>query len=71
MFIAGRGARAAGRSSLALADACGALLATSAVAHGLFAGDPWSLDVSGGFATPLAAELIARRRPRRRLGLRR
>jgi thiamine pyrophosphate-dependent acetolactate synthase large subunit-like protein len=29
------------------------------VARGLFAGNPWSLDVSGGFATPLAAELIA------------
>ena len=36
----------------------GALLATSAVAKGLFHGNPWSLDVSGGFASPLAAELI-------------
>src|SRR5262249_36047185 len=25
---------------------------------GLFAGDPWYLDVSGGFATPLTAELV-------------
>ena len=41
-----------------LADACGALLATSAAAKGLFRGRPWDLDVSGGFATPLAAELI-------------
>jgi thiamine pyrophosphate-dependent acetolactate synthase large subunit-like protein len=41
-----------------LASACGALPATSAAAKGLFAGNPWSLDVSGGFATPLAAELI-------------
>src|SRR6201982_4054723 len=41
-----------------LADACGALLATSAVAKGLFRGNPWDLDVSGGFASPLAAELI-------------
>ena len=41
-----------------LGDRCGALLATSAVAKGLFAGSPWALDVSGGFATPLAAELI-------------
>ncbi|MEJ7702988.1 MAG: thiamine pyrophosphate-dependent enzyme [Geodermatophilaceae bacterium] len=40
------------------ADACGALLATSAVAKGLFHGSPWSLDVSGGFATPLAVNLI-------------
>jgi thiamine pyrophosphate-dependent acetolactate synthase large subunit-like protein len=30
----------------------------SAAAKGLFVGDPWYLDISGGFATPLAAELI-------------
>src|SRR6202044_183473 len=41
-----------------LADRCGALLATSAAAKGLFRGSPWDLDVSGGFASPLAAELI-------------
>ena len=60
VFIAGRGARNAGaRSELeGLADACGALLATSAAAKGLFRGGPWDLDVSGGFASPLAAELI-------------
>ena len=64
VFIAGRGARGrAGRASARadlerLADACGALLATSAVAKGLFGGNPWNLDVSGGFASPLAAELI-------------
>jgi acetolactate synthase I/II/III large subunit len=62
VFIAGRGARAAGPAALAelerLAAACGALLATSAAAKGLFRGRPWDLDVSGGFATPLAAELI-------------
>jgi thiamine pyrophosphate-dependent acetolactate synthase large subunit-like protein len=34
------------------------LLATSAVANGLFTGNPWSLGISGGFASPLAAELI-------------
>ena len=49
---------AAGRELRALGTACGALLATSAVAHGLFAGDPWALGISGGFASPLAAELI-------------
>ena len=63
VFIAGRGASrdaAASRAPLtALADRVGALLAVSAAAKGLFAGDPWYLDVSGGFATPLAAELIA------------
>src|SRR6266545_5000464 len=60
VFIAGRGARVArARASLErLADASGALLATSAVAKGMFNGNPWYLDVSGGFASPLAAELI-------------
>jgi thiamine pyrophosphate-dependent acetolactate synthase large subunit-like protein len=58
VLIAGRGARHAGAELLALGDACGALLATSAVAKGLFNDSPWSLDVSGGFASPLAAELI-------------
>ncbi len=60
VFIAGRGARTAGaRGDLErLADRCGALLATSAAAKGLFRGSPWDLDVSGGFASPLAAELI-------------
>ena len=63
VFIAGRGAargRERARTALAaLAQACGALLAVSASAKGLFAGDPWYLDVSGGFASPLAAELIS------------
>jgi thiamine pyrophosphate-dependent acetolactate synthase large subunit-like protein len=61
VFVAGRGARGAGcrRALEELAERCGALLATSAVAKGLFAGNPWSLDVSGGFASPLAAELIS------------
>jgi acetolactate synthase I/II/III large subunit len=58
VVLAGRGARHARAELLALADACGALLATSAVAKGLFRDSPWSLDVSGGFATPLAAQLI-------------
>ncbi|WP_163508420.1 thiamine pyrophosphate-binding protein [Fodinicola acaciae] len=58
VFIAGRGARHARAELRRLASTCGALLATSAVVNGLFAGDPWSLGISGGFATPLAAELI-------------
>ncbi|MFG1680141.1 thiamine pyrophosphate-binding protein [Nonomuraea sp. NPDC049269] len=58
VFIAGRGARHARAELEELAAATGALLATSAVAKGLFRGSPWDLDVSGGFATPLAAELI-------------
>jgi len=60
VFVAGRGARSpAARAALEhLADECGALLATSAAAKGLFRGSPWDLDISGGFASPLAAELI-------------
>jgi acetolactate synthase I/II/III large subunit len=60
VFLAGRGARIANaRVSLErLAEVSGALLATSAVTKGLFNGNPWYLDVSGGFASPLTAELI-------------
>ena len=58
VFVAGRGSRAAGPPVAAVAEASGALLAESAVAKGLFAGHPWSLGVSGGFASPGAAELI-------------
>jgi len=58
VFVAGRGARGARSELELLAGHTGALLATSAVAKGLFAGSPWSLDVSGGFASPIAAELI-------------
>jgi thiamine pyrophosphate-dependent acetolactate synthase large subunit-like protein len=58
VFVAGRGARGAREELRALAEASGALLATSAVANGLFHDDPWSLGISGGFASPLAAELI-------------
>jgi acetolactate synthase I/II/III large subunit len=62
VFIAGRGARhSAARKPLELLAAqCGALLATSAAAKGLFRGSPWDLDVSGGFASPLASELIGK-----------
>ena len=41
-----------------MSERAGALLATSAVSRGLFHDDPFNLDVSGGFATPVAAELI-------------
>ncbi len=58
VFIAGRGAVRDREPLLRLADRCGALLATSAAAKGLFVGDPWDLDVSGGFASPVAASLI-------------
>jgi acetolactate synthase I/II/III large subunit len=60
VFLAGRGARHPDAKGAleGLADECGALLATSAAAKGLFRGSPWDLDISGGFASPLAAELI-------------
>jgi thiamine pyrophosphate-dependent acetolactate synthase large subunit-like protein len=59
VFLGGRGARGQGPVLRALAQRSGALLATSAVAKGLFTGDPFDLGISGGFASPLAAELIA------------
>ena len=59
VFVAGRGAREAGGRLRALAAHAGALLATSAVAKGLFNGEPFSLGISGGFSSPLAAELIS------------
>src|SRR4051794_18228449 len=61
VIIAGRGAVLSGacKPLEALGDAIGAVLATSAMGHGLFAGSPWSVGISGGFASPVAARLIA------------
>ena len=59
VFLAGRGALAYGREIAALADRLGALLTTSAVAAGTFADVAYDLGICGGFATPLAAELVA------------
>lgn len=59
VFVAGRGGRGARKEILALADHAGALVATSAVAKGLFAGEPFGLGISGGFSSPTSAELIA------------
>jgi thiamine pyrophosphate-dependent acetolactate synthase large subunit-like protein len=60
-IIAGRGAvlAGAGPALRRLGELTGAVLATSAMANGLFAGDPYDLGISGGFASPLAAELLA------------
>lgn len=58
VFLAGRGARAAKAAIEQLSERVGALLATSAAARGLFRGAAFNLDVSGGFATPVAADLI-------------
>ena len=59
VFVAGRGGRGARDSILALAEFSGALVATSAVANGLFNGETFNLGISGGFSSPLTAELIA------------
>ncbi|MCW4465310.1 thiamine pyrophosphate-binding protein [Glutamicibacter sp. MNS18] len=58
VFVAGRGGREAKNEILALARHTGALVATSAVAKGLFNEDDFNLGISGGFSSPLAAELI-------------
>jgi thiamine pyrophosphate-dependent acetolactate synthase large subunit-like protein len=60
ILIAGRGAvlAGAGPTLRALGERTGALLATSAVANGLFAGDPFALGIAGGFASPLATRLL-------------
>ncbi|WLP91368.1 thiamine pyrophosphate-binding protein [Gordonia sp. NB41Y] len=59
VFVAGRGGREAGPQIAALAEATGALVATSAVANGLFTGDPFALGISGGFSSATTAELVA------------
>jgi len=58
VFVAGRGGRMARDEILELARAAGALVATSAVASGLFTGEEFSLGISGGFSSPVTAELI-------------
>ena len=59
VFVAGRGGRGSRKEILALAEQAGALVATSAVAKGLFAGEPFGLGISGGFSSPTTAELIS------------
>lgn len=59
VFVAGRGGRGAKDSLVALAEHSGALVATSAVANGLFNGETFNLGISGGFSSPLTAELIS------------
>jgi acetolactate synthase I/II/III large subunit len=61
LVLGGRGAVVSGAEPalIALADRTGSLLATSVCGHGLFANNPWSLGISGGFSSPIADELIA------------
>jgi thiamine pyrophosphate-dependent acetolactate synthase large subunit-like protein len=58
VFVAGRGGRGARGELLDLAAHAGALVATSAVANGLFHDEDFALGISGGFSSPLSAELI-------------
>jgi acetolactate synthase I/II/III large subunit len=58
LVLGGRGALRAREPLEVLAERAGALLATSAPAHGLFTGSPWTLGISGGFASPLAQRLL-------------
>lgn len=61
VIVAGRGAVLSDGARVALSalgERIGALLATSAPAHGFFAGEPFALGISGGLATPLAQELL-------------
>ena len=59
-IIAGRGAvlSDAGAALEELGQRIGAILATSAPANGLFAGLPFAVGISGGFASPFAATLL-------------
>src|SRR5689334_1321660 len=61
VIIGGRGAvlSGAGPALRRLGELTGAVLATSAVGNGLFAEDPFSVGISGGFASPTAQRLIA------------
>ncbi len=60
-IVAGRGAvlAGAGPALRRLGEVSGAVVATSAVANGLFAGDPYALGISGGFSSPTAQRLLA------------
>jgi thiamine pyrophosphate-dependent acetolactate synthase large subunit-like protein len=61
LVLAGRGAVISGaeQALATLAERCGALLATSVCGHGLFAGNTWSVGISGGFASSAADDLIS------------
>jgi thiamine pyrophosphate-dependent acetolactate synthase large subunit-like protein len=61
VIVAGRGLLGPGARErvAAFADATGALLATTLPLRGWFHGDPYDLGLAGGYARPLARELIA------------
>jgi thiamine pyrophosphate-dependent acetolactate synthase large subunit-like protein len=59
-IVAGRGAvlSGAGPALRTLGEHTGAILATSAVANGLFTGDPFAVGIAGGFSSPTAERLL-------------
>jgi acetolactate synthase I/II/III large subunit len=61
IILAGRGVMDAGAKSevVALADRCGALLATTLPARGLFDGDPYAIGIGGGWSSDVATEFFA------------
>lgn len=60
VIVAGRGAVRSGARAelLQLAELTGALVGTTVMAKGLFAGEPYSVGVVGTFATPVASDLL-------------
>jgi thiamine pyrophosphate-dependent acetolactate synthase large subunit-like protein len=58
VILAGRGAFGARAELIRLAEESGAVLATTAMARGLFNEHPWTADVMGGFAAAPMAGLI-------------
>jgi thiamine pyrophosphate-dependent acetolactate synthase large subunit-like protein len=60
VILGGRGAVLAGAGAALdrLAEMVGAVLATSANGNGLFSGNPFCVGISGGFASPVARELL-------------
>jgi thiamine pyrophosphate-dependent acetolactate synthase large subunit-like protein len=57
-IVAGQGAALAGDALEALGDRVGAVLATSAMGHGLFTGNPYNVGIAGGFSSSLAMRLL-------------
>src|SRR5919107_932254 len=57
-IVAGQGAALAGDALEVLGDRVGAVLATSAMGHGLFTGNPYSVGIAGGFSSSLAMRLL-------------
>ena len=61
LLLAGRGARISGARDavLALGERTGALLGTTLQAKGMFADQPWSVGIVGGYASAVTEELCA------------